>query len=104
MGKHKTKQEKLEIIEYWKVNGLKSTTQKYSISKSRLTAWRKELFDNTLSNSKSGLAKGLGQGRPKKDITLDIAKMSRKELEEYARALQLLEKYQALQGKKDSNK
>ncbi len=104
MGKHKTKQEKLEIIEYWKNNGLKSTTKKYSISKSRLTVWRKELFYSKLSDSKSGLAKGPGKGRPKKDKTLDITKMSRKELEEYARALQLLEKYRALQGKKDLNK
>ncbi len=101
MGKHLTKQQKIEILDFYNENGVKLTVEKYNISDSRIYVWRKELNDNKLSNSKSGTKKGMGKGRPKISY-VDPNLMSRSELIEHYKASVLVKKFLASQRNKNT--
>ncbi len=64
MGKHWTKNQKTEIVKYYKINGSKKTIERYEVSRATLGRWNTEHKHNALSDSKSGRTKGHGQGRP----------------------------------------
>ncbi len=78
MGKHWTKNQKIEIVKFYKENGSQKAIEQYRVSRATLGRWNNEYKHNLLSNSKSGRTKGIGQGRPKSNF--DYESMTREEL------------------------
>lgn len=64
MGKHRTKKEKIEIVEYYRENGYKKTNEAFSISRSMASKWSSEHALGTLKGIDSK-ERRTSTGRPK---------------------------------------
>lgn len=99
MAKQWNKDEKIEILEFSKQNGVRSSAEKYNVAKSTIQRWRAEAEENvdnlewgrglqTIHHSKRRM-------KASKVMTDDVTKMSRFELEEIAKLHLALKKYEA---------
>ncbi len=85
MAKQWNKDEEIEILEFSKQNGVRSSAEKYNVAKSTIQRWRAEAEENvdnlewgrglqTIQHSKRRM-------KASKVMTDDVTKMSRFELE-----------------------
>lgn len=99
MAKQWNKNEKLELLTFAELNGIKLTVQKYNIAKSTIHRWRLDA-QNNFDNLEWGRGSQSKQ-KTKRRISIstidsnDVKKMSRSELEEIAKLHFALKKYEA---------
>lgn len=99
MAKQWNKNEKLEILTFAELNGIRLTVQKYNIAKSTIHRWRVDA-QNNFDNLEWGRGSQSKQ-KTKRRISIstidsnDVKKMSRSELEDIAKLHFALKKYEA---------
>ena len=101
-----TKEQKLEILEYYKSHAFTETCEKYNVSRSSIFRWKQQIKNNEDISNKSGAhitSKGMKEVALF-HLTKDLSKLSREDLELYARFWSDMGKYKMELLKKKKKK
>lgn len=101
-----TKEQKIEILKYYKSHTFSETSEMYNVSRASLFRWKKQINNNEDISNKSGThVTSIGM----KEVALfhktrDLSKLSREDLELYARFWSDMGKYKMELLKKKKKK